>query len=352
MSHHDELIYWLALITQSRLKLSIIKPIIQRWCIIDNRPLAELFTLSPLEWATTFGLVEADVQRVLAVPEMLDYQAQQVETWQTNGIEPIIYTDSRYPQRLLQTLPPAKQPLILWIQGAVSLLNEPSVAILSSESPDETTQAYLDLLLVQLIEEQISLVNGYGRGFERTICQTILDNPTGQAIAILPMGIMAFHQMTSQLTRAKNSQRVLLVSPFAPETPFNEKLASARELLVDHLAFAMLILQIDPALQTRSQQAIDAGISLFVPDHHPTLSQQHLLEQGAFALQDTAELLELVQQGVIDATMTTSPLLVADASEDYNLSEEVVEPIDGHTALNLLGKGGHIPESLRQRLET
>ncbi|MDX1523325.1 MAG: hypothetical protein R3264_17000, partial [Anaerolineae bacterium] len=125
MSTYSEAHYWLALINESNLKLNIIKPIIQRWCLVDNRPLAEIFSLSPLEWATMFGLEDAEVEQVLAAQQKLERQAGLVKQWQAEGIEPLIRTDPRYPKRLIHALAPAQQPLVLWARGTLSLLDEP-----------------------------------------------------------------------------------------------------------------------------------------------------------------------------------------------------------------------------------
>jgi predicted Rossmann fold nucleotide-binding protein DprA/Smf involved in DNA uptake len=355
MTKYDEIIYWLALVRESRLKLTVLKPIIQRWCISNQRPLSELFELYPLEWATTFGLSDADIERVTAIPQKLEMQATLLAQWRAEGIEPLIYTDSRYPRRLIQTLPPVKQPLILWVQGAIDLLNEPSLVILSEDTTDESTD-FLTELAHTMATEGISLVNGYGRGFDRNIFEVVTQVPDGQAIVLLPMGINAFHQTTSKLAWAKNSERIVLVSPFSPETSFQEKFSEARNLLIDYLASVLLVWQANSNLQARAEAAIDQGVSVFVQKNND-LSNQQLFERGAFALTDIAELVELVQQTVIDETMLASnvvikpPVIIENMSnKDYALSMEEVELLNNEEALHLLSSGGDIPEALRQRL--
>ena len=107
MADHPEVVYWLALINESGLKLSRVKPIIQRWCVVEKRSLADLFDMSPLDWSTTFGLSEHEAQRVQPLRRKLEQQAAALATWQTQGIETLLHIDPRYPHRLAQTLPPA-----------------------------------------------------------------------------------------------------------------------------------------------------------------------------------------------------------------------------------------------------
>lgn len=358
MPPHDELIYWLAFINASDLKLNLIKPIIQRWCGAESRPLSELFTLSPLEWSTTFGLYDEDVARAMAVPTKLDDQAKLLAQWQAEDIEPLTYLDSRYPQRFLQTLPSAHQPLMVWVQGAVELLNEPSVTVLNSSASAADDHGFLDNFLEALVTHNITLLNSYSRGFERTMFEQMVQIPTGRAIAILPMGLQAFHQTTDKLRRAKNSRRVALVSPFPPDSPFQENFISACNMLIDHLALVLLILQPDADLQTRGLMALNQGLSVFI-QHTEETTSQILLTNGALPLTDLTELIEMIEQSMVDAALFMPPHdapapSMADSEEmddSYSLPIEEVEPLDGEKALEILADQGPVPASLRERLQ-
>ena len=85
MSQYPELIYWLALINESGLKLSQIKPIIQRWSVVEKRSLAELFELSSLDWSTTFGLEPQKAEQTLMAGQKLDRQVALLERWRAQG---------------------------------------------------------------------------------------------------------------------------------------------------------------------------------------------------------------------------------------------------------------------------
>lgn len=366
MADYPEVVYWLTLIFESGLKLNLVKPIIQRWCLVDKRSLADVFDLSTLEWSTTFGLADPEARRAAAAHKKLSNQAALLAQWQAQGIEPIIQIDPRYPQRLADTLPPAQQPLILWAQGAFDWLNEPGLAILGNQSPDEAEAKFIDELMDTLVAEGIGLISGYGRGLDRVTFEAMLATENGHALVVLPMGLSAFARTTSKLAGPAEAGRIVLMSPFAPETPFQENLAEARNLLIDHLAMALLIPQADTASQERGGAALSRGLPVFV-GLTDTAGNRALIDLGALLLTDTGEVIEMVQQVLIDAALRpedetepaalapplppSTPVAPLDAGDNYALRSEEVEPLDSDEALEILSTGGEVPEILRRRLK-
>ena len=367
MHDYPELIYWLALINESNLKLNLVKPIIQQWCFSERRSLTELFDLSPWEWSTRFGLSDDEANRAVAARNKLPKQAAVVAQWRAQNIEPLIRTDPRYPRRLIHVLPPAKQPSILWAHGALNLLNEPGVALLGGQIPDEPTTKLINELMRTLVSEDISLISGYGRGLDRVTFEAMLATQGGRAVTVLPLGLSAFAKSTSKLEEAVATQRIVLVSPFAPDTPFQEKLAEARSLIIDHLALALLIPQTDDDAEARASAALERGLPVFV-GLTDTAGNRALIDQGALLLTDAGEVIEMVQQAIIDTALLeedeapvepasvapVTPSLSAtsaDAGDAYTLPVEEVEPIDSDEALEILSLGGNVPEILRKRLK-
>ena len=368
MSTYNEVVYWLTLINESELKLSLLKPIIQRWCITDNRSLAEIFTLSPLELTTTFGLSDQDAAQIIEAPQKLAAQAEALAQWKQQGIEPIIRIDPNFPKRLINTLSPAKQPLVLWGQGNAELLNLPSVTMLGHQEPDKSTKDFVDQLMAALVMEEIGLVSGYGRGLDRITFESMLTKDQGFTIAVLPMGLSAFAQTTNKLQDAVQNGRTLLISPFSPDMAYNDRLAEARNILIDHLSMALLIPESDDDSQARAIAALERGLPVFVKANTP--SNRELLDHGALLLTDAGEVLEWVQQALVDAAIqeedanldagefvsaplssTALPPLAPSSDEDFKLRVDEVSPIDSEEALEVLSLGGEIPEILRQRLK-
>lgn len=364
MSNYSEAVYWLTLINESGLKLGLIKPIIQRWCVEEKRQLADLFSLPRLDLTTTFGLSDKQARQMLAVIDRLDRQAAALAKWQAQEFELLICTDPRYPQRLTYSLSPAQYPLLLWTRGPVALLNRPGVTMLGPQDPDETITRFINELMVTLEAEEIGLVSGYGRGLDRVTFETMLATANGYAAAILPLGLNAFLQTTTKLEPAVKAGRIALVSPFAPDTPFNEKLAEARNLLIDHLTLALLIPASDDETRVRAEAALDRGLPVFVKAD--TTGNRALIERGALLLTDPGEVVEWVQQAMVDVALqatesaaedlaaaplsATAPPDPPQSDDDYSLRVEEVPPLDSNDALELLSLGGEIPEVLRRRL--
>ncbi len=368
MPNHPEATYWLTLINESDLKLNLIKPIILRWCVAEKRPLSGLFNLPPLDLSNTFGLADDEVEKVLAVADKLETQATTLNKWQAQGYEPLIRTDPRYPQRLIYNLPPAKHPLILWTRGPVDLINRPAVTMIGRKDPDQATAGFINELMATLEAEEIGLVSGYGRGLDRVTFESMLATKNGYAVAVIPMGLNAFLKTTNKLEPAIEAGQTVLVSPFAPNTPFNEKLAEARNLLIDHMTLALLIPESDDDAQARATAALERGLPVFVKAD--TEGNRALINQGALLLTDPGEVVEWVQQALVDVALqqeteteganadlaatplvTTAPTDPPVSNDDYSLRTEEVLPLDSDEAIEVLSLGGDIPEVLRQRLK-
>lgn len=367
MADYPENIYWLTLIYESNLKLNLVKPIIQRWCLNDKRRLAELFKLSALELSATFGLSDADAEKIIQSNRKLDGQARVVAQWRSQGIETIIRTDSRYPRRLTYTLPPVQQPLVLWAQGPAHLLNMPFVTILGRSEIRQTTE-FIQELLKTLEAQDIGLISGYGRGLDRTTFEAMLATENGHTLAILPLGLSAFAKTTTKLQPAVEVGRTLLVSPFSPDTQFEERLAEARLTLIDHVTLALLIPESDEDSQARAAAALERGLPVFVKANTP--GNRDLLDRGALLLTDPGEVIDWVQQALVDAAiqeeeaaespiedLAAAPLSQAApttperSDDDYTLRFDDISLLDSDEAIEVLSLGGEIPEVLRRRLQ-
>jgi predicted Rossmann fold nucleotide-binding protein DprA/Smf involved in DNA uptake len=368
MSTNNEIIYWLALINDSGLRLNLIKPVIQRWCLTERRSLSELVDLSPLELTTTFGLSDDQAERLIRSTARLEVWAGQLEQWLKQGIEPILRTDPRFPKRLVYYLLPVHQPLLLWIRGADFLLNQAGVTLLGQQDPEASTSDFIKTLMLALEHEEVGLISGYGRGLDRSSFEAMLKTPSGYTTAVLPMGLNAFADTTSRLDAAIEAKRTLLISPFNPDTPYQERLAEARNLLIDHLTMALLIPESDETSQDRAMAALERGLPVFVKAD--TANNRSLIERGALLLTDPGEVIDWVQQAIIDAAMRaeeeaeeavkneaaapltmTAPTEAATSHDDFALHSDDVALLGSTEALEILSLGGEVPEVLRERLK-
>jgi predicted Rossmann fold nucleotide-binding protein DprA/Smf involved in DNA uptake len=380
MATYSEAIYWLALINDNKLRLNLVKPMILRWRLQEKRSLAELFELSPLDLSATFGLSDEEAERVSSAAERLETQAAALKGWQAQGIELVTRIDPEYPRRLIHTLPLARQPLVLWTRGPLNLLNRPGVTMLGNQEPDKATTKFIDELMTTLEAEGIGLISGYGRGLDRVTFEAMLAKPNGFTVTLLPLGLAAFAKTTTRLDESVASGRTLLVSPFAPEMAYNEKLAEARNLLIDHLTLALLVPESDEETFPRARAALERGVTVFVKAN--TARNRDLLDLGALLLTDSGEVVDWVQQAVVDTalqeadeeevsreapvvisapasipTLTPAPASAPTPApapaegDDYSLRYEEAPLLDSDEAMEILSMGGEIPEILRNRLK-
>ena len=121
----SETAYWLALINASGLKLNALKPIAQKWYLMEGRSIVQLFNLSASEMAFRFNLSEAEAEGVLKAADTYQSQLQKLEKWQEQDIQVLPLSHPHYPARLIYTLPPMQQPLLLWVKGKTELKQLP-----------------------------------------------------------------------------------------------------------------------------------------------------------------------------------------------------------------------------------
>lgn len=360
MSH--EAAYWLSLIQKSGLKLSRLKPIIQQWHLMEGHTIVDLFNLSALELSARFELSDGEAEALLKAADFHAVALKQVETWQQAGIELLTLSHPHYPQRLAYALSPQQQPLLLWARGQTEKLTEPCVTVLGKAEPAPDIVSEIEDLAGLLVSEGIGVVSGYGKGLDRMAFETMLALEGGFGVAVLPMGLDAFARLAPQLNGPVDTGQAVLLSPFAPSTPFKETYAEARNLLVDSLALAVVAPEVDSLTLSRAAAALERGLSVLVR-MTDSPENRDLISQGAFLMTDPGEVIEMVQQAIIDNSLqveaahrpaeqhppaVTQTLLAED--DDYALHGEDVDPIAPDEALDILSSMGRVPDSLRARL--
>ena len=359
---NSEAAYWLAFVNASGLKLSVLKPVAQKWYLMEGRSIAQLFNLSAAELAFRFNLPETDAERILKAADSYPQQLALLEQWQAQDIQLVPLSHSHYPTRLIYTLPPIQQPLLLWAKGKTELLAEPTITILGNSTPQPEAVQYIQALTEILVAENIGVVSGYGKGLDRIAFESILNTENGRAVAILPMGLNAFSQLTDKLNAPVADGRAVLLSPYPPDTPYKETLAEARNTLVDSLAMALLVPQTDQTAQPRALAALNRGMPVLA-GNTDSPENRALIAAGAFLMTDPDEVVEMVQQAIIDHAMQAQiarqpareeapppPPAKSSHDEDYALSADPLDPLAADEALNILSAAGKVPNSLRTKL--
>lgn len=352
-----ESVFWLALMYTSGLKLARVKDIVTTWCVEAKQPLPALFELPSGKIATQFDLSAEEVGQVVAAGKHIPEQVAWLAHLERDGVQLVTRVDPRYPRALVQRFPQLMQPLLLFCRGDVEMLGRPSVAVIGAPDAGVETEDFARELAALLAEEGLVVVGGLGKGVGRAAFDGALSTEGGQAVAVLPMGVLAY-KAPQEVAAEIEQGRALLLSPFHPEAKFDESQAMARNKLIVGLAEAVFVVaagEADMARET-AEEALRLGKAIYVWDLDPTIEpvaagNQALIQAGALPITGVPDILDAVEAVVATAlelaevaeTPPPSPPSIAQA-------EEIEAPLDPQAALDLLSKAGQVPEVLARRL--
>lgn len=362
MTKLPEAAYWLALTYASSLKLAHVKSIITAWCLEERQPLAALFEFPPERIAAKFGLLPEEAQQVIACAEHAPEQAARLANWQGEGVQLLTRAAPRYPRALVRWFPTEMQPLLLFCQGDVRMLGQPSAAVIGARDAGAETVGFARELSTLLAEEGLVVVSGLGKGIGQAAFDGALAAVGGRTAAVLPMGINAFAGVVSgieDLTASVEQGRVVLLSPFHPDARFTEAQAIARNKLLVRVAKAVFVVAAREAGVARetADEALRIGETVYVWDIDPTIDptavgNQTLIGSGALPITGAPDVLEAVE-AIVATTLELTEMAETPAAPPPPVKQvnEREVPYDPKTVLDLLSKAGQVPESLARRLQ-
>lgn len=362
MDKFPERAYWLTLAYASGLKLTRVKAIVTSWCIEGEQPLAALFELSPADIAARIGISDEEGGQMSIAASRVPEQAKWLARLESDGTQLITRDDLRYPRALVRWLPLATQPLLLFCQGDIRILNRPSVSVIGARDADSEEVSLARELTTLLAEEGLVVVSGLGKGVGQAAFDAALSTEGGQSAAVLPMGISAFRSIadaSAELNAATEDGRGLLISPFHPEAKFSEPQAIARYKLIVGLTEAVFVVAAGETGIARetADEALSLGKTVYVWDMGPPVGpsvsgNQALIQAGALPIANVPDILEAVEVVVAKSlermekagqpSTTTPPSL--------NQVKETEVPYNSQSVLDLLSEAGRVPEALARRL--
>jgi DNA processing protein len=263
--------------------------------------------------------------------------------------------DAGYPAALLETADP---PLLLYLQGRLSLLGEPALAIVGSR---HATPGGLDnarAFAAHLSRAGLVIVSGLALGIDGAAHEGALDGAgaTGGTIAVVGTGLdrvypKRHHALAHRMSEGAGlmlSELPLGTPPLAPHFP-------RRNRIIAGLSLGTLV--VEAAVQSGSlitaRLAVECGRDVFaIPGsiHSPQARGCHRLIKDGAKLVETADdiLQELrwpVRQTV--ATIAPAPPNEGETGEDALLAALVYDPV---TLDALVARTGWPPAELQARL--
>lgn len=188
-----------------------------------------------------YKLNRAQIEALKENKKKLNSNSTLVERIINYGIEmiPIISTD--YPVTLKQYLKYNSPPL-LYIKGNKNLLKEDAIAIVGSREPSQESLNFVDCIVKKYVQEGRVIVSGYAKGIDKYALDCALKY-NGKSIIVLPQGILSFLEKNYNDKLYANIERILILSTFHPLTPWDVKLAMARNRIIYGLSEKIFIAQ-------------------------------------------------------------------------------------------------------------
>ena len=206
----------------------------------------------------------------------------------------LCYNDVRYPALLKQIRQP---PLVLFVAGNASLLNQPQLAIVGSRQPSPTGREIAHQFAAELVRHGYVITSGMARGIDSCAHQGALsvDGPT---IAVLGNGLERVYPKSNQALAEHIHQHGALVSEYFPQVDARAAFFPQRNRIVVGLSKGTLV--VEAALKSGSlisaRLAVESNRDVFaIPGsiYHPQSAGCHaLIQQGAKLTTSVADILE------------------------------------------------------------
>ena len=199
-----------------------------------------------------------------------------------------------WPPALLQTADP---PLLLYVQGDVTMLSRPALAIVGSRNPTPQGRDNARNFAKALGELGYVIVSGLARGIDGAAHQGALEASSG-TVAVVGTGLDQVYPPSHHELAQRIAHNGALVSEFAPGTPGLPEHFPLRNRIIAGLTQGTLV--VEAALQSGSlitaRLALEGGREVFaIPGsiHSPQSKGCHrLIKQGAKLVEAAADIVE------------------------------------------------------------
>lgn len=184
-------------------------------------------------------LTPEEAQRLAALLERGAAVAFELENLMNAGIRLVARADEHYPLRLKERLK-AQAPPVLFYAGPLELARHEGVAIVGSRAVDEAGTKFTATLAELCARQRLSVISGGAKGVDIVSMRTVLEHG-GKCVGVMSDSLAK--KIRERETREYVfEERLLLLSPFHPNAPFNVANAMSRNKLIYALAdFAVVV---------------------------------------------------------------------------------------------------------------
>ncbi|MCE3238642.1 MAG: protecting protein DprA [Gammaproteobacteria bacterium] len=257
-----------------------------------------------------------------------DWEAAKKDlTWcEKNACTIITCVDPAYP-RLLREIPDA--PLVLYVRGDITLLNQPQLAIVGSRNPTPSGRELAYHFASTLVKAGLHITSGLALGIDAASHRGALDSG-GKTLAVFGTGLHYIYPHNHRKLAEDITSNGLLVSEFSPYEPPQANHFPRRNRTISGLSLGVLV--VEAALRSGSlitaRYANEQGREIFaIPGsiHNPLAHGcHHLIRQGAKLVETATDILEELGTLHSALTSTKTPLKsIADPKKHDTLASPV-----------------------------
>jgi len=288
--------YWIALSHLQNWKKERLNQLIIKTFDEQKISLDDFFNAEKADWAKTFLLTEKEIDDIQNAKNKLSDYSTLSEKLLSQGIEIILFNSPDYSTILKDNLE-IKSPPILYIKGNKKILNEDSIAIVGSRDASEIALQFTDNIAKQASKDYKVVISGFAKGVDRQALDSAIKYK-GHSIIVLPQGIMTFNAGT-YFEQIENGN-VLVLSTFAPKSPWSVPLAMARNSTIYGLAKEIFVAQANEKGGTWAgvMDGLKKGRTIYVrnPEHSEQNANELLIKKGAIPVDFNGIVISNVQE--------------------------------------------------------
>ena len=192
-----------------------------------------------------------------------------------------IFQKGHYPQILKINLKKSA-PILLYIKGNRSLLDENTVAIVGARKSGKKSLSFTDNISKKMVRDGNVIVSGFAKGVDRKALDSALKYK-GKSIIVLPQGILTY--TTKKYYEHIVEGDVLLLSTYHPKAPWSVGLAMDRNKTIYGLSKMIYVAESNDKGGTwegvKNGLKRDRTIYIRLPDGKEKNANKKLIELGA-----------------------------------------------------------------------
>ena len=335
---------------------------IQYWMVLDaipalqKRTVLKLLSLHSIEQLlqlsterlSAYGLKDVQISALLNPNlALINNNLIWLDSSPENHI--ICYDHPDYPLLLKEISNP---PLLLYLQGNISLLNTPQIAIIGSRSCTPYGQEKAYQFAGQLSAAGFTITSGLAIGIDGVAHQGTIEK-SGNTIAILGTGLNNIYPKRHNKLAQQIKENGLLASEFWPNTPALPSNFPRRNRIISGLSLGVLVIEasIRSGSLITARYAIEQNREIFaLPgsiDNPEACGCHQLIQQGAKLVINTQDICEEFSHLCLTPTVTETAV-----KKTPKPAHSLLKHIDFHvtTLEQLLDRSGFDIASLQNQL--